>query len=1145
MSLIAGSVLVCFVISILIFSGRLFEEISWSDQTARTLELIRVLDRTRATEKDLELCQLELEQESYSRTPEEQLLKTYGSAYRDLETCIKDIERLANENKAEKKPLLLLKEELRQRSQLAETALAELKEAIRVGHVLGSEQLRLPAAVSKKANTLSEQIDQSIDSLEEQENARITGNPVSFGRAAAHAVEEIELLLLLSIAIIFFFFIFVRRQERGQKTAAMTELALQEREGRLRAIFENMGEGLYQLDQDGKLIYLNPAGAEMLGYDAEEIVGGNMHALIHHIAVTGNERSQEECELLKVIQTGIKYHCDDDVYVKKDGSLLPVRINSAPLFVDGRVTGVVVTFEDISELKEAERRATIHYTATRAFAQVETIGQAASKVLEAICQNLGWDIGAYWIRSEGGDKLDLLQIWQSPTNDFGEFEQRYRSQGEGDMLQSHYNAFVENAPLWLDARNKDADESFPFAARACGLKTVLAFPLRNEDECIGVIELFGLQPREPDIELLRMLDALGRQFGQYIEKRRVDKKLKDSEEIFKQLASNVHEVFWVSNQDLSKCLYISPAYEKDWGFSCHEALRDARSFLRAIVPEDRQKLVDSISPDGFSEEGREVEYRLRRTDGKERWIWSRVCPIRDEKDNIVRICGISHDITERKEVERRVSEFYSTVSHELRTPLTSIRAALGIIEGGLAGELSEKATQLVKIGRVESDRLIRLINDILDIRKIEAGKLELRLQSVEASQLVKSSFDAVHATANEARVYLRADVSAEAKISCDRDRVVQVLTNLLSNAVKFSPGDSEVTVKVLQGSEGTRFSVYDQGPGIPESEMHKLFGKFQQLDSSDNRKQGGTGLGLAITKAIVEEHRGKIGVNTRYGEGSCFWFELPNNSHIAIKSDNQKRLPILQPRQLLIIEDDLQLAELLRDLLSNDGFNVIIADTLKEATRAIEKSIPQVIILDLQLPDGNGLDWMQELREKPHGIDIPIIILTGREPELNKFGHPRLIDWLMKPFDEQALLRAIKLAVPSRYKRVPKVLVVDDDLATRELIIHQLRQLAVDCLEAKDGAQAIDFVRTAKPDLIVLDIGLPNPDGFGVVSILRQEQAKNTPLIVYTSREIGSAEREELTLGFTRHLVKSRTSERQFLSTVRELLDGLVAPVGA
>jgi signal transduction histidine kinase len=237
---------------------------------------------------------------------------------------------------------------------------------------------------------------------------------------------------------------------------------------------------------------------------------------------------------------------------------------------------------------------------------------------------------------------------------------------------------------------------------------------------------------------------------------------------------------------------------------------------------------------------------------------------------------VLRDISERKLAEKRVSEFYSMVSHELRTPLTSIRASLGLMQGGVAGDLSEMSRQLVDIGREECDRLIRLINDILDIRKIEAGKMELKLREVQPRELVQIALEGMKSVADEVGIELESPESAKGLVTCDQDRILQVLTNLISNAIKFSsPGKGVAINTEWVDSEWLRFSVIDKGSGIPADHVPKLFQKFQQLDQSDTRSKGGTGLGLAICKAIVDEHHGRIGVHTELGEGSTFYFELP------------------------------------------------------------------------------------------------------------------------------------------------------------------------------------------------------------------------------------------------------------------------------
>jgi signal transduction histidine kinase len=202
---------------------------------------------------------------------------------------------------------------------------------------------------------------------------------------------------------------------------------------------------------------------------------------------------------------------------------------------------------------------------------------------------------------------------------------------------------------------------------------------------------------------------------------------------------------------------------------------------------------------------------------------------------------------------------------------------VGLLEAGVAGELPERAVQLLKIAHSESERLIRLINDILDIKKIEAGKLDLKFGLLPVAALIKDAISATALLGDPVNVKLSSKISKEGDLRCDRDRILQVLTNLISNAIKFSPRDSEVLIIVEAGTKnGFRFSVIDHGEGIAEHDMPKLFGLFQQLDSSDSRPKGGTGLGLAISKAIVEQHNGTIGVESVVGQGTTFWFELPS-----------------------------------------------------------------------------------------------------------------------------------------------------------------------------------------------------------------------------------------------------------------------------
>lgn len=247
------------------------------------------------------------------------------------------------------------------------------------------------------------------------------------------------------------------------------------------------------------------------------------------------------------------------------------------------------------------------------------------------------------------------------------------------------------------------------------------------------------------------------------------------------------------------------------------------------------------------------------------------------QERVVGVVGVATDVTERLRAQRMKDEFVSIVSHELRTPLSSIRGSLGLLEGGVAGELPAKARELVRIARTNSDRLIRLINDILDLDKMEAGRVVLERETLEVAPLVDAVVAEMNGYAHQAGVGVDVDMQPCAPVHGDRDRLAQVLVNLLSNAIKFSPEGERVLVEVrAHASLGrVRVSVTDRGPGIARADVPKLFQKFHQLDASDARARGGSGLGLVIAKRLVEAHGGHIGVESEIGRGSTFYFEIP------------------------------------------------------------------------------------------------------------------------------------------------------------------------------------------------------------------------------------------------------------------------------
>lgn len=320
-------------------------------------------------------------------------------------------------------------------------------------------------------------------------------------------------------------------------------------------------------------------------------------------------------------------------------------------------------------------------------------------------------------------------------------------------------------------------------------------------------------------------------------------------------------------------VYANSAFLELTGYSLDEILGRNCRFLQGA---DRdQSALDVVR--GAIDSGKPCTAILRnyKKNGTLFYNELSISPVFDSDQTLINFIGVQNDITARTDAERRVAEFYSMVSHELRTPLSSIQASLGLISDGSAGEIPASARRLIQIACTNSERLLKLIDDILDLKKIEAGKMALHLAMIEPTTLISDVYESLQGLARDRKVTLEREGGTTKQVCADQDRIRRVLINLIGNAIKFSPDNATVTTQLTDTINGVKFIVKDHGPGIETAEQGKLFQKFQQLDSSDTRSHPGSGLGLAIAKTIVELHGGSIGVESKPGEGSSFWFILP------------------------------------------------------------------------------------------------------------------------------------------------------------------------------------------------------------------------------------------------------------------------------
>ncbi|MBI3529868.1 MAG: response regulator [Betaproteobacteria bacterium] len=579
-----------------------------------------------------------------------------------------------------------------------------------------------------------------------------------------------------------------------------------------------------------------------------------------------------------------------------------------------------------------------------------------------------------------------------------------------------------------------------------------------------------------------------------------------------------------------RCLHLNPAYEKITGYSAQAVLGSAWS--AGIHPDDRDRVLarwrDALGHDRIFD----AECRFLRADGSATWVSCKAAPMMSG-GQLLGYVGTLEDISERKNVERMKNEFVSTVSHELRTPLTSIMGSLGLLAGGASGALSAEVRTLVDIARKNSERLVRLINDILDIEKIESGRMQFELLPRELQPLVEQAVAANRAYAEQFGVsFAIAAQLPGAKARVDADGMMQVMTNLMANAAKFSPHGATVELRLGREGDMIRLAVSDRGPGIPESFRDKVFEKFSQADASDSRKKGGTGLGLSITKAIVEAMGGSIGFVTGEGQGTTFYFDLPEwVEPEPVAAPVFPTAAALRPR-VLVCEDDRDVATLLCMMLGNAGYNAVPAYDAASARRLLAEHSFVAMTLDIRLPDLDGRALLRELRADPATRELPIVVVSANlraTPRADEGDGLGVVDWIPKPIDPDRLLNAMRRGTHAVTDGRSRVLHVEDDPDLR----HVVASLCAEVAEFEGAAsfrEAAELLSTRRYDLVILDVELPDRSGWDLLPLIDQ-QAPPPQVLVFSGSELSAADSGRVAAA----LVKSHVSNPELLEAIRAL----------
>ena len=578
---------------------------------------------------------------------------------------------------------------------------------------------------------------------------------------------------------------------------------------------------------------------------------------------------------------------------------------------------------------------------------------------------------------------------------------------------------------------------------------------------------------------------------------------------------------------------LNPSFERTLGFTAEELL--AKPYLEFIHPDDRPATIVQA----HRVETHEVlafENRYLCKDGSYKWLlWNAVSLPEQEV-----IYAVARDITERKrdEVEKREfaeslaasnqelelrnrevqratqmkSKFLASMSHELRTPLNAIVGFSDLLAEQTAGELNDKQKRFVNHIKEGSAHLLQLINDILDLSKIEAGLLEIRCENFQVRDALPEVLSTIRPLAMAKTIHVQQNLETDLPVYADRVRFKQILYNLLSNAVKFTPKGGRIEIDCFESADQISLSVTDTGIGIQPEDQKVVFEEFRQVEGKPGAVNEGTGLGLAITKRLVEQQGGKISLSSEPGKGSRFTFTLPAGTVISRSTPASlpKSLPATTSGNsgkplILVVDDEISARELLASYL-NSEYRIAFAESGVEAIEKAGQLRPDAITLDLAMPGGSGLDALVTLRKTPETANIPLIIVSIVDEEKVGFALGAA-DYLIKPIRKTVLLETIRKHVPIQGDDDSEILLVDDDPKSLEMLQETLRSAGYETQCVRSGASALEVLSSKVVSAVLLDLMMPGMDGFEVIQHVRgQATLADLPILVMTAKTLTQEE---------------------------------------